>query len=95
MFVILDGMILCVVGEDYVMLIMSIIEMVCFIVKDLYYIFFGVEFLCIRGNYVLFVYFFCELGVKEGCDDVLKGFVVFCEMNEGMFVGIVIDDIVG
>ncbi len=92
---ILDGMILRVAGEDYVMPITSIVETVRPVAKDLHNTPSGVELLRIRGNYVPLVYLSRELGVKEGCNDASQGLVVLCETNEGDPVGIVIDDIVG
>lgn len=92
---VLDGMIVTVGPERYVIPLTSIIESLRPRRKDLSHLVGRGDVLAIRGEYVPLVYVHDMFGVPDGVGDPTVGLVVLVEIEGGEKIGLVVDEMLG
>jgi len=92
---VMDGMIVRVGREKYILPLASIIESLRPTADELQSVMDQAEFLEHRGQYVPLVALASLFGVTEGVIDPSKGLVVFVETGTGLVLGLIVDELVG
>ena len=92
---VLDGMIVGVGKEKYVIPVNSIVESVRPTSKDVMTLFGGSEVVRIRGEYIPLVPISTLFGIPAKTENVSQALVVIVEVGGGNNVGIVVDELIG
>lgn len=92
---VLDGMIVRVGAEKYVVPLGAIIESLRPSARDVHTLVGGADVLSIRGQYVPLVYLNDTFGVARGERDATASLVMLAETDSGARVGLVVDEILG
>jgi len=92
---VLDGMILSVGGERYILPINSIVESLRPRPADLYHLPNGENVVSIRGDYVRLVHLGSIFGVANALGDPAAGLIVLVDTEDRGRIGIVIDELLG
>lgn len=92
---VLDGMVVAVGGDTFVLPLTNIIECLRPRPSDLHKVVGGGDVLQIRGEYVPIIHLHRLFKVADAVTDPCKGVVVMAESEEGGKVGIVVDELLG
>jgi len=92
---VLDGMVVRVGSETYVLPLANIIESLRPLEQDIHSVMGEGDVLKIRGEYIQLVYMHRHFNIPDGIADPSKGLVVIVETEGGAMVGLVVDEIVG
>lgn len=92
---VLDGMIVRVGPEKYVVPLGAIIESLRPRARDVHTLVGGADVLSIRGQYVPLVYLHDTFGVERSERDAAAGLVMLVETDAGARIGLVVDEILG
>ncbi len=92
---VLDGMVVRVGTETYVLPLANIIESLRPLEQDIHSVMGEGDVLKIRGEYIQLVYLHRHFRIPDGIADPSKGLVVIVETEGGAMVGLVVDEIVG
>ena len=92
---VLDGMVVRVGTETYVLPLANIIESLRPLAQDIHSVMGEGDVLKIRGEYIQLVYLHRHFRIPDGIANPSKGLVVIVETEGGSMVGLVVDEIVG
>jgi len=92
---VLDGMVVAVGAESYVLPLTRIIESLRPRAKDIHTVVGSSDVLAIRGEYAPLVYLHRIFDVSNAITDPSKGIVVMVETESGGKVGVVVDELIG
>lgn len=92
---VLDGMIVTVGGERYIIPLTSIIESLRPRAGDLSRLAGGVELLAIRGEYVRLIHLARAFDISGAVTDPTAGLIVLVDVEAGEKIGLVVDEILG
>jgi len=92
---VLDGMIVRVGDETYVLPLSSIIETIRPSKQDIHQLVNNSEMLSMRGEFLPIIYLSRIFSVNQGIADATKGLVVIVDVEGGNRVGLVIDELMG
>ena len=92
---VLDGMIVAVGTERYVIPLTAIIESIRPRRDDLHSLVNGARVMKVRGDYVRMVFLGEAFDIDNSCTDPTRGLVVLVETDDGGRVGIVVDELLG
>ncbi|MGF1454285.1 MAG: chemotaxis protein CheA [Alphaproteobacteria bacterium] len=92
---VLDGMVIMLGGERYILPLTGILECVRPTRTDLRTLASGVQVLSIRGAFIPLIYLGSRLGIPGAAARAEDALVVLVEMESGRRVGIVVDELLG
>lgn len=92
---VLDGMVIAVGKEKYVIPLTAIVESIRPAAKDVHKLSSGGDVVYMRGEYIPLVYLYDLFGVSGAIPDPSKALVVIVELEGGNHAGIVVDDLLG
>ncbi|CAN1558094.1 CheA Chemotaxis protein histidine kinase and related kinases [Rhabdaerophilaceae bacterium] len=92
---VLDGMVVAIGGERYILPLTSIIESYRPDLRHIRTITGGIQVASIRGEYIRLVYLHDLFGVPNAITDPAEGLVVLVETAQGAKIGIVVDELIG
>ncbi len=92
---VLDGMIVAVAQENYVLPLTNIVESLRPPAHQVHSVVDGGDVLALRGDYVRLVYLHRLFGIEGAVTDPAQGLVVVVETEAGDRVGLVVDELLG
>ena len=92
---VLDGLVVAVGAESYIVPITSIVESLRPRAEDVHAVVGRGDVLAIRGNYVPLVYLHEFFQIKNAIHEANRGIVVIVECDQRGHVGLVVDDLLG
>ena len=92
---VLDGMVIRVGAETYIVPLANVVESLRPLAKDVHSLVGGGDVLLVRGEYVSLAYIGEMFGVSGAGPDPTDGLVMLVETDDGGRVGLVVDEIVG
>ncbi len=92
---VLDGMLIAVGPERYIVPVTSIIETLRPEQKDVRRLSEGFDVLTVRGEVVPLIYIYAAFGLANGAKDPCKGLVIVVETETGRKVGLVVNELIG
>ena len=92
---VMDGMVIAVDGEHYVLPVNTILETIRPVESDIVTLPSGDAVISLRGNHLSLIHVARMLGLNGGEADPSKGLVVFVDTRERGKVGLVIDEMLG
>lgn len=92
---VLDGMVVRVGGETYVVPLSNMVETLRPQPSQVRTLVGGGDVLSLRGEYVPMVYLHRQFGVSQANTDISKALVMLVETDASMRIGLVVDEIVG
>ena len=92
---VLDGMVIRVGTESYIVPLASVVESLRPLAKEVHSLVGGGDVLAVRGEYVPLVYVGEAFGISGAVQDSTDGLVMLVETDDGARIGLVVDEIVG
>jgi len=92
---VLDGMVIRVGGETYIVPLANVVESLRPLAKDVHTLVGGGDVLSVRGEYVPLAHIGGMFGVSGAVRDPTDGLVMLVETDDGGRIGLVVDEIVG
>lgn len=92
---VLDGMVISVGAERFVLPLTNIVESLRPRSSDLHGLVNQCDVIMARGEYVRLVHLHRLFGIPEAVEDATKGLVVLVETEDGSRVGLVVDEVLG
>lgn len=92
---VLDGMVIRVGTEAYIVPLASVVESLRPLAKEVHSLIGGGDVLAVRGEYVPLVYVGDAFGISGAVQDSTDGLVMLVETDDGARIGLVVDEIVG
>jgi two-component system chemotaxis sensor kinase CheA len=92
---VLDGMVIRVGAETYIVPLASVVESLRPLAKEVHSLVGGGDVLAVRGEYVPLVYIGEAFGIARAVRDPTDGLVMLVETDDGARIGLVVDEIVG
>lgn len=92
---VLDGMVIRVGDETYIVPLANVVESLRPLAKDVHSLVGGGDVLSVRGEYVPLVYIGGMFGISSAVRDPTDGLVMLVETDDGGRIGLVVDEIVG
>jgi two-component system chemotaxis sensor kinase CheA len=92
---VLDGMVIRVGGETYIVPLANVVESLRPLAKDVHTLVGGGDVLSARGEYVPLAHIGGMFGVSGAIRDPTDGLVMLVETDDGGRIGLVVDEIVG
>jgi two-component system chemotaxis sensor kinase CheA len=92
---VMDGMVVRVGTETYVVPLNNVIESLRPRPQDVHMLVGGEDVLSVRGHYVPLVYLHETFGVADALGSAVSGLVMLVETDSGRRIGLVVDEIVG
>jgi two-component system, chemotaxis family, sensor kinase CheA len=92
---VLDGMVIRVGDETYIVPLANVVESLRPLAKDVHSLVGGGDILAVRGEYVPLAHIGGMFGVSGAVHDPTDGLVMLVETDDGGRIGLVVDEIVG
>ncbi|RVU37768.1 chemotaxis protein CheA [Hwanghaeella grinnelliae] len=92
---VLDGMVVAVADEKYIIPLTSIVESIRPSKKQLNRLSNGADVVSVRGNYIRLIRLYHLFGIPQATQEPDKGIVVIVEIEGGELVGVLVDDLLG